>query len=324
MQPRLPPRPPDAHKGTFGHVLVLGGSESMPGAPALTGLAALRSGAGLVTIATSREAQPITAGFSPALMTMPLPSRDGLVATTAEQLDPLLRRADVLVVGPGLGRSPDLQALLASIYRDFAGPMLVDADGLNNLAAARADWGRHAGPRILTPHLGEFSRMSAQPAAVAKTHPHDSAAALELARRFAREHQVVLLLKGPATLVTNGTQTSFNVSGNSGLATAGSGDILSGIIAALWAGWICSSASPAASPTAATAARPAAAGQGRGVAPSAAGSVPGESALTAAVTGTHLHGLAADLAAAELSQTALISSDLPRYLGPAIRQLGGC
>lgn len=162
MRPQLPPRPPSGHKGTFGHVLILGGSESMPGAPALAGLAALRSGAGLVTIATSREAQPITASFSPALMTTPLTSANGLIAATAEQLEPLLDRADCVAVGPGLGQSPQLEPLLAELYRNFPGPLVVDADGLNNLAAARVDWSQHAGPRILTPHPGEYRRLHSQ------------------------------------------------------------------------------------------------------------------------------------------------------------------
>ncbi len=313
MSPELPPRSPDAHKGTFGQVLVLGGSESMPGAPALTGLAALRSGAGLVTIATSREAHPITAGFSPALMTTPLPSQAGQIATTSSYLAPLLERADCLAVGPGLGQSPPLQQLCSQLYREFPRPMVVDADGLNNLARAGIDWAEHAGPRILTPHLGEFRRICSGQSHALQAHPRQSPAALQTALEFARTARVVLLLKGPATLITDGTQADFNTTGNAGLATAGSGDVLTGIIAALWAAW---HAGPETLP------RPEQPPAGQGT---SAHSVPAANdyGVVAAHTAAHLHGLAADFAAAEHSQTALISSDLLAYLGRAIRSLGG-
>jgi NAD(P)H-hydrate epimerase len=322
MQPRLPPRPPHGHKGTFGHVLILGGCESMPGAPALAGLAALRTGAGLVTVATSREAQPITASFSPALMTTPLPSQSGLVAATREQLEPLLQRADCVAVGPGLGQSPSLQRLLAEVYRNFSGPLVVDADGLNNLAAANIEWSEHVGPRILTPHPGEFRRLVKGPQPAPVEHPHDSSQALEFAVRFARDNQVVLLLKGPATLITDGLQTSFNQTGNSGLATAGSGDVLTGIIAALWAGWLGSATPPPSPPNLQFGGQP----NSTAANSPASNASPGgsaEFAFCAAVTAAHLHGLAGELAAQELTETALISSDLPAYLGPAIRRLGG-
>lgn len=317
MRPQLPPRSPSGHKGTFGHVLILGGCEAMPGAPALAGLAALRSGAGLVTIATSREAQPITSSFSPALMTTPLRSELGRVAATPEELEPLLGRADCLAVGPGLGQSPGLQALLTELYRDFPGAMVVDADGLNNLAAAQVDWAQHAGPRILTPHPGEFRRLHRQPNDVPREQPYTSPLALEFAQRFAGDHHLVLLLKGPATLVTNGSESVFNQTGNSGLATAGSGDVLTGVIAALWAGWICGEASPAESAAFLDSTENALGHLSPGNAD------PANAAFCAAITAAHLHGLAAELAAREWTETALISSDLPAYLGPAIRQLGG-
>ncbi|MFM7564912.1 MAG: NAD(P)H-hydrate dehydratase [Planctomycetota bacterium] len=307
MQPQLPPRSSQAHKGDFGKVLILGGSESMPGAPALSGLAALRTGAGLVTIATSREAHPITASFSPALMTAPLPSCDGLIATTYDYLQPLLERADCVAVGPGLGQSAALRELLTRLYNEFAGPMVVDADGLNNLAVAGVDWSRHAGPRILTPHLGEFQRLLRQTPPACTAHPHDSELALKQATDFAREHQVVLLVKGPATLVTDGAAVVFNPTGNSGMATAGSGDVLTGIIAALSAAWTATAGSDMSSSS-------------RGPSDSAEAA---RLALLSAVSGAYLHGMAGDLAAADCGETALISSDIPDYLGRAIRQMGG-
>ena len=307
MQPQLPPRSSQAHKGDFGKVLVIGGSESMPGAPALSGLAALRSGAGLVTIATSREAHPITASFSPALMTAPLPSCDGLIATTYEYLQPLLDRADCVAVGPGLGQSAALRDLLTRLYSQIPGPVVVDADGLNNLAVAGVDWSRHAGPRILTPHLGEFHRLLPQSPPACTAHPRDSEIARQLATDFARQHQVILLVKGPATLITNGETSVFNPTGNSGMATAGSGDVLTGIIAALSAAWTAASGNSESSSEV-----------------DDSDLVKAErTALLSAVTGAHLHGLAGDLAAVDRGETALISSDLTDYLGGAIRQMGG-
>ena len=279
----------------------------MPGAPALSGLAALRSGAGLVTIATSREAHPITASFSPALMTTPLPSSNGLVATTYDYLQPLLDRADCVAVGPGLGQSAPLQELLARLYSDFPRPLVVDADGLNNLASAGVNWAKHAGPRILTPHLGELHRLLSKTPPASTAHPHDSEVAREIATDFARQHQVILLVKGPATLVTNGEASVFNTTGNSGLATAGSGDVLTGIIAALSAAWTAMAGNNTSS------------GEAGGYDSAEAERY----ALLAAVTGAHLHGLAGDLAAADRGETALISSDLPDYLGPTIRRMGG-
>lgn len=307
MQPQLPPRSSQAHKGDFGKVLIIGGSDSMPGAPALSGLAALRSGAGLVTIATSREAHPITASFSPALMTAPLPSCDGLIATTYDYLQPLLERADCLAVGPGLGQSAALRELLTRLYSEFAGPMVVDADGLNNLAVAGIDWSRHAGPRILTPHLGEFQRLLRQMPPACTAHPRDSEIARKLATDFAREHQVVLLVKGPSTLVTDGETIFFNSTGNSGMATAGSGDVLTGIIAAQSAAWTAAAESKMSNSSA-----------GKSDSAEAA-----RLALLSALTGTYLHGLAGDLAAADRGETSLISSDIPDYLGRASRQMGG-
>lgn len=307
MQPLLPARSEAAHKGDFGKVLVIGGSESMPGAAALSGLAALRCGAGLVTIATSREAHPITAGFSPALMTAPLPSLEGRIATTQEFVRPLLDRADCVALGPGLGQSRELQALVSDLYREFAGPMIVDADGLNNLANRRVDWGIHAGPRILTPHLGEFRRMLDISPASPLQHPRDSSESLRKANDFAGNNGVLLLVKGPATLTTDGTRVHFNATGNSGLATAGSGDVLTGMLAALWAAW--------------RAARSCRAGEGDGTASCRDSS--SDDAWNTAVTAVHLHGLAGDLAAEALSETSLISSDLLDFIGPAIRRLGG-
>lgn len=279
---QLPVRPFRGHKGTFGHVLILGGSESMPGAPALSGLAALRSGAGLVTIATSREAHPMTAGYSPLLMTIGLPSRTGRIEVDLAALDAPLRRADVVGVGPGLGQSPALQKLVGDLYQQASQTVVVDADGLNNLAAAKVNWSRHSGPRILTPHPGEFRRILGLPAADTLNSADDDPLPTA-AVSFARESGCVLVLKGHRTLVTDGSISHQNTTGNSGLATAGSGDVLTGMIAAL---------------------------VGQGLSP-----------LSAAATGCYLHGRAAELAVMYKTEYGLTAADLFDYFGDAFREL---
>ena len=277
---QLPIRSAEAHKGDFGHVLVIGGCESMPGAPALSGIAALRGGAGLVTVGTSREAHPITAGFSPCLMSIPLPSQAGLINATLDDLQSFLVQANVVAIGPGMGVSPALQQLVGQLYRTFPRPLVVDADGLNNLSTAAIDWSVHAGPRVLTPHPGEFQRMEA---GYSGEPPFVSAVARDGAVEFAKRNQVVLVLKGHRTLVTDGEAVHFNTTGNSGMATAGTGDVLTGLIAALI---------------------------GQHLVP-----------LTAAATACHLHGLAGDFIAQNSSGRSLISQDLLSVLGQAFNQV---
>jgi NAD(P)H-hydrate epimerase len=271
---RIPTRPDDSHKRTFGHVVVLA---SMAGAAGLAGLAALRSGAGVVTIGTAHEAVDRVGGVSPCLMVVPLPSRDGLIARAARAtIGRLVAAADVVIVGPGLGQSDDLNGILAWLYADVAAPMLVDADALNGLALANVDLREHAGPRILTPHLGEFRRLSRQP------DLSSEAARLNVVP-FAAEYDVTMLLKGPQSLVTDGHESFINTTGNSGMATAGTGDVLSGIIGALI-------------------------GQGL-------------QGAEAAATGAYLHGLAGDLAASRLGSHSMIATDLIDELPNAFLKL---
>ena len=178
--PRLAPRRPESHKGDFGRVLLVGGSRAMPGSISLSGMAALRGGAGLVTLAVPEACQAIVAGFEPAYMTAPMPSdaEGRLDAVALAPLRALIDRATVVALGPGCGQSPAITDLVAILYREVALPMIVNADGLNALSQHRDQLPDHAGPRILTPHPGEFARL------VGQSNPPDdrTAAASALAR----------------------------------------------------------------------------------------------------------------------------------------------
>lgn len=271
----LPERSLDSHKGDYGRVLAIGGSDSMAGAISLTGLAALRSGSGLVIVATPQSQQAIVAGFSPCYMTVGCADKNGHFAK--EALDLLLENcywADVVAVGPGMGRSKALQKIMLRLYAELAQPIVVDADGLNNLAEAGADFSVHEGVRILTPHPGEFRRIVGA----------DTTDRAELEREaiaFAKANHVIVVLKGNRTLITDGSENFTNSTGNPGMATAGSGDVLTGVIASF---------------------------MGAGL-----------SSLDAAHYGVEVHGRAGDLAAKQQGEASLISTDLLDHLGCALK-----
>ncbi len=275
----VPPRPADANKGTFGRVLILAGSTGMSGAAALSGLAALRGGAGLVTVAVPAAIQSIVAGMEPSYMTVGLPcSEQGrFTRETIDRMPELMRHSNAVACGPGWGQSDELHELLEWLNGNVTQPLLIDADGLNLLARAPDALDRACGPRILTPHPGEFARLTGSEVATIQQRRIDTAV------DFALRHRVVVLLKGAGTVITDGHRVAINSTGNSGMATGGCGDVLTGLITALLA---------------------------QGLEP-----------FHAARLGAHLHGLAGDLAAAELSQPGLIASDLPRHLGQAWLQL---
>jgi NAD(P)H-hydrate epimerase len=280
--PALPPRSPVAHKGSFGRVLIAAGSRGMSGAACLAGCSALRGGAGLVTVATPRGVQPVVAGYEPSYLTLGLPEDDqGRLSREAlpEVLDALSHQT-AAAWGPGLGRSQDLNELTSMVFRTATLPMVFDADGLNALAVRPDAWAGPTpiAPRVLTPHSGEFSRLSGLEIGAIAARREETAA------NFAAQHQVVLLLKGAQTVITDGYRLALNPTGNSGMATGGTGDVLTGLIAALLAQEM--------------------------------------PAFEAAQLGAYLHGLAGDLAANELSNPGLIASDLPQYLALAWRQLG--
>jgi NAD(P)H-hydrate epimerase len=243
----------------------------MTGAAILCGSAALRGGAGLVRLAVPAEALPIVANGNPCYMTAALPcdEQGRLDARAAKELPALLHANDVAAVGPGLGQSEGTAAcVLAALASSTA--LVLDADGLNVLKGDTAGLCGRSAPLVLTPHPGEFARLIRVEIATVQTRRE------ELAVTFAATHGLVLLLKGHVTLVTDGKRLYRNTTGNPGMATGGSGDVLTGLIAALL-------------------------GQGL-------------DAFAATQLGVYLHGLAGDLARESLGEVSLIATDLIEYL----------
>ena len=278
--PDLPQRERSGHKGDYGHVLIVGGSRGMIGAPALAAEAALRAGAGLATIAAPEPVQLFVASLCPCATSVPLTCD---AAAVREMLD-AARACDVLAVGPGMGVSPGAMALVrAALEQDK--PVVLDADGLNNLARIDGWCELRRSPLVLTPHPGEFSRLTGK--TVAEIQDNREKLAKETAAAWCKDSSadapLVLVLKGAGTVVTDAAGVFVNDTGNPGMATGGSGDVLTGVIAALI---------------------------GQGLGP-----------MDAAVLGVHVHGLAGDLAAEEIGEVSLIASDLPLYLSDVFMQL---
>jgi ADP-dependent NAD(P)H-hydrate dehydratase len=277
--PPPPARPRESHKGTFGSALLVAGSTGMSGAAVLSGLGALRSGAGLVFLAVPDAIQSIVAGSEPSYLTIGLPSDSAgrIAGDAATMLQQALTGKSAIAIGPGLGQSDELQSLVTELYATCELPVVVDADGLNLLAKSGVDLSRKSGTRILTPHPGEFARIVGRDSGEVQKQRE------ALAVEFASRHQIVLVLKGHGTVVTDGDRVAVNQTGNSGMSTGGTGDVLTGLIVGLLA----------------------------------QGMPPYESARL----GVHLHGLAGDLASLEHTEPGLIASDLPRFLGAAWNQV---
>lgn len=231
--PKLPPRPRDSHKGRFGTVLVVAGSRGMAGAAALCGAAALRSGAGLVRVATAAEVQPVVAGFEPSYMTYPLPcDESGLIdfGRARPALEGLIATASVVAVGPGLGQSQETRQLVRFLLTETDRPLIVDADALNVLVGQTDLLGALKRPVILTPHPGEFARL------IGKAVDEVQADRVRLAAAMAAASEtLVVVLKGSGTVVTDGRRYYINTTGNPGMASGGTGDVLTGVIAAILA-----------------------------------------------------------------------------------------
>ncbi len=226
--PELPPRRNDSHKADYGRALLIGGSCGMAGAISLSGMAALRTGAGLVTLAVPAASLSVVAGFEPCYMTIPL-SSDAEGRVDAAAADTLLERSAASTcvgLGPGLGRSGQLDQLVARLYRKVTVPMVVDADGLNALAVRPSRLRVPGGVRVLTPHPGEFHRLTGE-------RGESRSVDCQQARALAAESGVIVVLKGHETYVTNGTAEFINTTGNPGMATGGAGDVLTGMIVAL-------------------------------------------------------------------------------------------
>lgn len=275
--PVCPKRGDDANKGDCGSVLVIGGSRGMSGAACLAGISALRTGAGLVTVAAPVGIVNILAAFEPSYLTLGLPEDDhGRIQQSAtHQIAIALPRQTSVAIGPGLGQSASLLELVTELYSTIPVPSVFDADALNLLSKRSYVIKRapDAPPRILTPHPGEFARLTGFDVAEIQEHRVDRAA------EFAAANNLVLILKGQNSVITDGRRVAINSTGNSGMATGGTGDVLTGVIAALLA--------------------------------------QGMPAFEAAHLGAHLHGAAGDLAAENFSKHGLIASDLPHFIGRA-------
>ena len=277
---RLPERRRDAHKGDFGHVLVVAGSPGMMGAGCMAARAAQRAGVGLVTLALPRSLNLVVEIALTSVMSMPLPETvDGVLGLDAAcRVLEQAGRFDVFAIGPGLGRAEETQRMACRLVRRLQGPVVVDADGLNALAADLDSLRHRRAPTILTPHPGEMARLTG--AANAAQIQADRTGA---ATGFARKHRVIVVLKGYGTVVTDGERVCVNETGNPGMATGGSGDVLTG----LTAGLLCQGLEP----------------------------------FAAARLAAFVHGLAGDLAAARLGEVSLIPEDILECLPEVFRAL---
>jgi NAD(P)H-hydrate epimerase len=284
----LPARPRDSHKGTFGHVFILAGSRDKSGAALMTGLAAMRSGAGLVTLMLPKSLHSRIFGQVPELMTFWLPeTEEGTVdASSAEMVIEQLSQADAVVIGPGLSTNPSTQKFVREIVQKAPVPVVLDADGINAFTGMSASLCNEAGhPIVITPHPGEMARL------LGVTIADIQRRRLEYAEGCSRKHNVYTVLKGFQTLVaTPSGHILVNTTGNPGMATGGTGDILSGMMGRFVAGWR----------------RKFGAGNKETLA----------DFVSAAV---YLHGKAGDLAAAAMGEESLIATDLLAHLPAAFQ-----
>ena len=278
MRELLPPRMPDTHKGDYGHVLIVAGSRGKTGAAHLAAVGALRSGAGLVTVATPARCLEVVAMMGPEYMTEGIDeTADGLDADAVERILEMAR--DVIAIGPGLGQQAGTRRFVTSLVDRATMPLVIDADGLNAFTGDPDRLsGRDGRVVIITPHPGEMARL------VSMTTEEVQASRIEIARNFASAHHVYVVLKGHRTLIATPDEKVFiNPTGNPGMATGGTGDVLTGMIAA----WL-------------------------------AQLLDAEAACKLAV---YLHGMAGDLAAADEGEAALTSADLAAHLGDAVMEL---
>ncbi len=221
----LPVRPRTAHKGNFGRVLIVAGSVGFTGAPALAANAALRTGAGLIFVQVPEPVYPIVAGKLDEPMVFPLPAKDGGLSKDAiPAILERLQSCDAALLGPGLGRGADILEIVQAVLAHAACPVILDADGINALEGHIDVLGQAGCPVILTPHDGEFRRLGCDPSPERRF-----ASASELAQRYG----LTVLLKGHRTLIVGNGKAYLNTTGNPGMATGGSGDVLAGMLLAL-------------------------------------------------------------------------------------------
>jgi ADP-dependent NAD(P)H-hydrate dehydratase / NAD(P)H-hydrate epimerase len=279
--PLIGPRPAASNKGNFGHVLVIGGSLGKAGAAAMAGMAVLRSGAGLSTVAVPKSILPTVAGFHPELMTEPLgETKAGSISLRAlEKLRKLTEGMAVLAVGPGISRVPETSKLVRALIKKQALPTVLDADGLNAFAGHVAELNGKGRSLVITPHPGEMARLAGSTVVAVQRDR------IGVARKFARDHHVIVVLKGHGTLVADASgEVWVNTTGNPGMATGGTGDILTGMVAGL------------------VAQNP-------------------KRVLGAVLAAVYLHGLAGDVARGLMGEHSLVATDLVRALPEAFRQV---
>ena len=274
----LPSRPRHSHKGTYGRVFVVAGSTGMTGAAALTSEAALRIGAGLVTLGAPKSLNSILEVKLTEVMTLPLPEtpEGSLVLEAKSQiLDFVERTSSVLAIGPGLSQHPQTVELIHSLVRENNTPTVIDADGLNALSKTRDLLSALSPQTVLTPHPGEMSRL------INRSVREVERDRIGVAQGFAQEHNLTLVLKGAPTVIAGGNgEVWLNSTGNPGMASGGMGDVLTGLIAGLMA--------------------------------------QGVPSYDAAVLGVYLHGLAADIVAKSIGMHGLMATDVLNVVPQAI------
>lgn len=279
IRPFFKPYPKDAHKGDFGRVFIIAGSAGMTGAAVLAGLSALRSGAGLVTVGIPESLNDILEIKLTEAMTLPLP--EGPKRSFGENaLTPALdfaSKCDVIALGPGLSLGEETRHFVKDFIQNCDKPMVIDADALSALATRPAILTNARGPKIITPHTGEMARLLSTDQ---KGIQRDRVGA---AKKAVEKFGCIAVLKGAGTLVCNLDSIWVNTTGNPGMATGGSGDVLTGIITGFMA---------------------------RGMEP-----------IEAALAGAYIHGLAGDLAAKEKGEISLIAGDIIEFLPTAIKRV---
>jgi len=278
----LAPRPRDSNKGLYGHVLVLGGSVGKAGAAGMAGIAVLRAGAGLSTVGTPKSVLATVAGYHPEIMTEALEETEigsiSLRALGYGHVDALLKGKTVLAVGPGISRHNETAEFVRTVVNKFATPMVLDADGLNAFEGRASDLNGSGRTIVITPHPGEMARL------LGSTVGDVQRDRLNAARTFAREHRIIVVLKGNRTLIAHPDGTVWvNPTGNPGMATGGTGDILTGMTAGLLAQ------------------HP-------------------KQPFEAVIAAVYLHGLAGDVAREDKGEQSLIATDLLDGLPEAFRR----
>jgi len=278
----LAPRPRDSNKGLYGHVLVLGGSVGKAGAAGMAGIAVLRAGAGLSTVGTPKSVLATVAGYHPEIMTEALEETEigsiSLRALGYGHVDALVKGKTVLAVGPGISRHNETAEFVRTVVNKFATPMVLDADGLNAFEGRASDLNGSGRTIVITPHPGEMARL------LGSTVGDVQRDRLNAARTFAREHRIIVVLKGNRTLIAHPDGTVWvNPTGNPGMATGGTGDILTGMTAGLLAQ------------------HP-------------------KQPFEAVIAAVYLHGLAGDVAREDKGEQSLIATDLLDGLPEAFRR----